>query len=219
MQVKNAFAYRLGRELCADMQKRALFETLRHGAKALWQLLPRTARFGKVAPGMLLAQRQRAATQGQRLVKQLGRSGINVVRGRVKSPASMLAKGLTAAPDDLLGMQAYVRNPAEVQAAMQALKRLGVKNVSAAGKLRPGYAGINIKGMYRNTPLELQLSPGRLSNAGQLLEHSLGYKATTEAPYSTFIDRFVGRSVAPRMVQQSWLTGQQPALAAMGVQF
>ena len=64
----------------------------------------------------------------------------------------------------------------------------------------PGYKGVNLKGRYNDVPVEMQVSPNPVSNAGQILEHGLGYKVDTEAPYATALDRWVGETVAPKMV-------------------
>jgi len=135
----------------------------------------------------------------------LQQSGVNVHRARVKTPGSMQAKGLTTVPDDLLGMQIYGRNMGDVRNAMAALQRAGVTGLKPSVKVRPGYHGVNIKGTYGQTPIEMQVSPGRASNVGQMMEHALGYKQKTEAPGATWFDKWIGRKVAPWLVRRSWL--------------
>jgi hypothetical protein len=123
-------------------------------------------------------------------------------------------------------MQAYARGPKDVQRIMAALRAEGVTGLSASAKTRPGYHGVNIKGAYRGVPLEYQASPGRISNMGQVMEHSLGYKQVTEAPRAYVVDKWVGKHVAPRMVNwdrlgrrldPSWVNENLPRLRSMGV--
>ena len=62
---------------------------------------------------------------------------------------------------------------------------------------------------------------------GQIMEHSLGYKQKTEAPLANRFDKWVGREVAPRMVNwdilgrrmdPSWINENLQRLRGMGVQ-
>lgn len=184
--------------------KQAQKEALRIGIKAL-----RQAFMGKrkliAEPGIFYQQRQTAVNEGNRLMRALEQSGVNVRRARVKSPASMQAKGLTAIPDDLLGMQVYGRNMSDVNNVMQALQSHGVSGLSQSLKVRPGYHGVNIKGTLGSVPMEMQVSPGRISNVGQMMEHALGYKQLTEAPRANWLDKWFGKRVAPWLVQRSWM--------------
>jgi hypothetical protein len=185
------------------------------GAKALWQAL-RGKRVLSAEPGMFYQQRQAAVDQGTRLMKMLGQSGINVHRARVKSPASMQAKGLTTVPDDLLGMQVYGKNQSDVSNVINALQSAGVSGLSSSMKIRPGYHGVNIKGTFGSVPMEMQVSPGIVSNVGQMMEHALGYKQLTEVPTATRFDKWVGKRVAPWLVRQSWMSrGNSPLNAQL----
>lgn len=187
--------------------KEAFLETLRHGAKAFKQAFL-GGRVLKAGPGLLLGDRVAAVNAGQTLISQLGGSGIKVHRARVKSPRSMAAKNITSAPDDLLGMQVYGRNVGDVKKLTDTLHQRGVTITSQNALRRPGYHGVNIKGTYRGTPLEVQMVPSRRSNMGQLMEHALSYKQKTEAPLAIGFDKWVGKKIAPRMVSsKSWIPG------------
>lgn len=192
-------------EKVSAKEKEAIFETLRHGAKALKGALLGGTKL-RAAPGAFQAQRKAAVAAGDDLMAALNKRGIKTHRARVKSPSSIEAKGLTEVPDDLLGMQIYGKGPESVKQTMDALKAQGVTGLRADKVVRPGYHGVNIKGMSGKTPMEMQISPGRMSNIGQQMEHSLAYKAKTEAPFSNFIDRWFGKKVAPKMVSSgSWV--------------
>lgn len=212
----------------AGLEKTAIMATMRHGYKALKGALGspiRSLRGKPQAPGMFRPQRIQAAQHGDELMKAMRGAGVRTQRARVKAPASMAAKGLTSIPDDLLGMQAYAKSPADVKKTMDALRDAGVEGIAASAKTRPGYHGINIKGMYQGTPLEMQLSPGAMSNVGQQLEHSLVYKQLTEAPDANWFDKWFGKNVAPKMVNwdalgmmdPSWINEHLKELAAIGV--
>jgi hypothetical protein len=192
----------------SNLDKEALSATLKSGWKALKTSLPGLGKKKLVAtPGILQPQRQQAVQTGQELMGQLGSSGVNIQRARVKAPESIAAKGLTSAPDDLLGMQMYAKSPEEVAQTVGALRRSGVSGLDIQTKVRPGYHGINIKGTAGETPMELQMVPSVRSNIGQQMEHTLGYKVNTEAPGATAFDKWVGKKVAPKMVSSgSWLT-------------
>ena len=224
---KKAFARELALILDGpNMEKVAIRETGRIGLKALKQALLGGTEL-KAAPGVFQAQREKAVGAGTKLMDALKARGITTHRARVKTPESITAKGLTEVPDDLLGMQTYARSPEEVQSLMNALKAEGVTGLSASAKTRPGYHGVNIKGSYEGTPIEFQASPSRVSNMGQIMEHSLGYKQKTEAPLANRFDKWVGREVAPRMVNwdtlgrrmdPSWVNENLQRLRGMGVQ-
>lgn len=212
-------------EKLSSMPKEAVYETARtflSGAKA--------ALFGGTklhAPaGMFHPERQAAATLGQDLMSHMGQAGLPVHRARIKTPASMSAKGILpehGVPDDLLGMQVYGKGPEHVQTVMDTLRAKGVQDVSARMRMRPGYHGVNISGTHvspegMRIPVEVQVHPSRLSTVGNVQEHALGYKPKTEAPHSNFVDRWWGKNVAPRMVAAtSWIPERQHQLAAMGV--
>ena len=200
------------------LEKSAIFETIRHGWKAGKSALLGGTKL-RAAPGAFQPQRTQAVSVGTDLMGKLRRRGVRTHRARVKSPSSMQAQGLTEVPDDLLGMQAYAKGPDDVEAILKALREEGVTGIRSSAKTRPGYHGVNIKGLTaEGVPLEFQASPGRVSNMGQMMEHSLGYKQTTEAPRANWFDKWVGRKVAPRMVQDaSWIGGELPALRRMGV--
>jgi hypothetical protein len=210
-----------------DMEKVAIRETLRLGSKAVREALMGNTKLS-APPGLMHAERQSAVAAGQDLMGRLQKRGIRTHRARVKSPSSMAAKGLTSVPDDLLGMQAYGSGPQDVDRLMKALRAEGVEGLRASAKTRPGYHGINIKGTYRGTPVEYQVSPGRISNVGQMLEHSLGYKQATEAPRANRIDKWVGKAIAPRLVNfnagrrlgldPSWVDDRLPELRRIGVE-
>jgi hypothetical protein len=200
------------------MDKEAIWSTLRAGAKALGQSFWGGTRMQAPA-GVFQRQRALAAARGQSLMGHLQRGGMSVHRARVKSPQSIQAKGLTRVPDDLLGMQIYGRAPGDVARVIQLLRGAGAQGLKASGKVRPGYQGINIKGTYRGTPMEMQVSPGRISNMGQMMEHSLGYKQLTEMPRATWLDKWFGRKMAPWMVNRSWIPQQRQPLQQLGVTF
>jgi hypothetical protein len=188
-----------------SMDKEAVFETLRVGAKALKHSL-----FGgtklTAAPGSLHPQRLAAVSSGETLMKGLQGQGVNVHRARVKTPASLQSGGHVASPDDLLGMQMYGKGPKDVARIQDALKAQGVSISGSIPVVRPGYHGVNIKGNYQGTPMEMQVSPSRRSYMGSLMEHALAYKPKTEAPLSNAFDRWVGKRVAPKMVSaKSWV--------------
>lgn len=191
----------------SEMGKEAISATLKSGWKALKSSVPGLGKKELVAaPGILQPQRQQAVQTGKKLMGQLEESGVNIQRARVKAPESIAAKGLTSAPDDLLGMQMYAKSPEEVAQAVGALRRSGVSGLDIRPKVRQGYHGINIKGVAGETPMELQLVPGVRSNIGQQMEHTLGYKVNTEAPGATAFDKWVGKEIAPKMVSSgSWL--------------
>ena len=197
-----------------SLEKDAVYETARVGGKAVWSALRGGTKL-KAAPGAFLPERQQAVQHGERLMSSLREGGVKVHRARVKSPSSIQAGGHTTVPDDLLGMQFYAKDPAAVAAAVKKLEAAGVTGIQQSAKVRPGYRGVNIKGTYQGTPIELQASPGRMSNVGQMMEHSLGYKPALEAPRSNWFDRWFGQRVAPRMVssQGGWLRGLQAAPA------
>jgi hypothetical protein len=187
------------------LEKDAIFETVRVGGKALKGALLGGTKL-TAQPGVFQAEREAAVNAGNALMNSLKKRGINIHRARVKSPGSIQAKGLTSVPNDLLGMQLYGHGPEAVPQALEVLKAHGVADISHKPITRPGYHGVNVKGTYQGTPMELQISPSRMSNIGQQMEHSLMYKPQTEAPYSNFVDRWFGKNVAPKMVQSgSWV--------------
>lgn len=207
------------------IEKVAIRETLRVGKKAFKAAVTGGTEL-KAPPGMFLAERRSAVEHGNALMKALKKRGVTTHRARVKSPSSMAAKGLKEVPNDLLGMQAYASGPRGVRDLMEALKAEGVTGISASMKTRPGYHGVNIKGTYKGVPVEYQASPGRMSNFGQVMEHSLGFKQKTEAPAANVFDKWVGKQVAPRMVNwdalgrrfdPSWVNEHAMRLQAMGV--
>lgn len=201
----------------SEYRKEAIFETLRSGFKAAKQAI-----FGgkklTAGPGAFLPQRQAAVSAGDDLINGMEGSGLKIHRGRVKSPESIMGKGGTGVPDDLLGMQAYAKGPEDVARYMKGLRDAGVDISESTALTRPGYHGINIKGNYKGTPMEMQLSPGRLSNMGTMMSHNLAYKPKTEAPWSNAFDRWFGDKVAPKMISGgSWLPSNKPQLAGMGI--
>ena len=209
-----------------ELEKIAVRETVRVGWKAIKSAVRGGTKLDAPA-GAFHSQRKQAVTSGNSLMAALQKRGIKTHRARVKSPQSMEAKGLTEVPNDLLGMQAYAKGPDDVKKLMNALRAEGVEGISASAKTRPGYHGVNIKGTYKGVPIEYQASPGRISNAGQVMEHSLGYKQKTEAPLANAFDKWVGKKVAPRMVNwdnagrnidPSWINENLGSLKAMGVQ-
>lgn len=187
------------------LDKEALFETLRVGLKAAKQVLLGGKKL--LAPaGVLHAERQEAVVAGEALMKKLHGAGSPVHRARVKSPGSITANNAPGIPNDLLGLQMYANSPAEMHGHLENLRTAGMDVHKTSILMRPGYHGVNAKGMFGKTPVEVQISPGRLANMGQIMEHSLVYKPQTEAPLSNAVDRWVGKNVAPRMVQRgSWL--------------
>ena len=199
-----------------ELQKQAIFETMRVGLKAAKQAL-----FGgkklSAAPGVFHAERNAAVASGDELMGALKQRGLNIHRARVKSPESIQAGGHTKVPDDLLGMQAYAKSPADVGRHLEALRGSGFNVQRSSAITRPGYHGVNVKGDYKGVPAEIQFSPGRMSNAGQIMEHSLAYKPKTEAPYSNFIDRWFGKKVAPKMVNSNWMPTRKGELTGLGV--
>ena len=200
-----AFADELSK--IAALDKEALFESLRVGLKATKEALLGGTRLS-APPGVLHGERQTAAYRGDALIKLLKEQGLGVHRARVKSPGSITANNSVGVPNDLLGLQAYAKTPQEVEQALGHLRRAGVQVDKTVALTRRGYHGVNVKGSYSGVPLEFQLSPSRRSNIGQIMEHSLAYKPATEAPWSNFIDRWVGSKVAPKLVASgSWLPG------------
>ena len=203
-----------------QMEKEAIFETARVGWKAGKQALLGGRRL-VADPGMHHEARVNAVRRGNRLMTTLDDQGFKVHRARVKTPESMAAKGMTessAVPDDLLGMQLYGKSPRDVQRIVEQLRAQGVTGIAQSVKVKPGYHGVNIKGTYRGTPMEMQVSPSRVSNAGNIMEHSLGYKVKTEAPRANWFDKWVGKKVAPQMVKaRSWVPqmNTQPARRAL----
>lgn len=201
-------------EKISALEKEAIFETLRVGAKALKQSLLGGKKLVHGGEGMFHAERQLAVSKGQELMSGMEEAGIKIHRARVKSPGSIAANAAKnpntahVVPDDLLGMQTYGHGPEHVQKVLDHLTSKGAKIHKISPQSRPGYHGVNIKGHHDGVNFELQVSPGRTSNMGQIMEHSLGYKPATEAPHSNFIDRWVGKHVAPRMVSAgSWVPG------------
>jgi hypothetical protein len=197
---------RAGIAKTAAMDKEGLRELIPHGIKAIKGAILGGKKLVAGGDGLFTAQRKAAVSAGEELMSGLKGKGVKVHRARVKSHASMAAKGLKEVPDDLLGMQSYSSSPEHAADVIKKLKAHGVENISHSVKARPGYHGVNVKGTYKGTPVEMQMSPGRMSNAGQQLEHGLGYKQKTEAPKANFIDKFFGKKIAPRMVQSgSWM--------------
>ena len=200
-----------------SMQKEAIYETVRAGLKA-----GRQALFGGThltAPtGVFQAERQVAVGAGNSLMQHLQGSGLNVHRARVKSPGSLTAGGHTTVPNDLLGMQAYGRGPEDIARIQQQLTAAGATIHGSKPVVRSGYHGVNIKGTHQNVPFEFQVSPGRMSNMGNIMEHTLAYKPLTEAPRSNFIDRWFGKQVAPKMVSSSsWVPNYSQQLRTQAV--
>lgn len=187
------------------LEKIAVFETLRHGLKALYGTVVGGKHLNPGAAGLLHNERTQAVNAGNALMKQLEQRGVDIHRARIKSPGSMQAKGITSVPDDLLGMQTYMHTPEDVTKTLAALKEMGVESTSKYLN-RPGYAGVNIKGNYQGTPFELQGSPSRLTNLAQQMDHSLTYKPETEAPYMNVIDRLVGKHLLGKAVRKgNWM--------------
>tara|TARA_Y100000310_G_scaffold244704_1_gene249578 strand:- start:2591 stop:3313 length:723 start_codon:yes stop_codon:yes gene_type:complete len=182
-----------------EMEKTAIRETLRIGRKALRAAIKGGTNL-KAPPGVYLTERKGAVRYGQDLIGKLQVGGFKVHRARVKSPRAITAKGSSSVPDDLLGMQAYTKSPKDVQKLVNQLRSSGAIVLRPLPITRPGYHGVNIKGTYKGVPFEMQASPGRRSNVGQLMEHSLGYKVSTEAPKANRFDKWFGKKVAPRMV-------------------
>jgi hypothetical protein len=208
------------------IEKVAIRETLRVGWKAGKEAFQGGTKL-KAGPGSFLPQRQQAVQHGTGLMEALKKRGIQTHRARVKTPASIAAKGLTEVPDDLLGMQGYVKNPGDLKRLLNALRKEGVTIDRSSAKMRPGYHGINIKGTYKGVPIEYQASPGRVSNMGSIMEHSLGYKQSTEAPLANRFDKWVGKKVAPKMVNwdalgpnfdPSWINERAGQLRVMKVE-
>lgn len=195
-------------------EKIAIIETIRHGAKALKQSLLGGHKL-EVTPGIMMGAREQAGSHGKELISILRRAGHNIHRSRVKTPESIAGAQKNFAPgqelpNDLLGMQMYARTPTEAAGALKALEAAGVTIDSKKLMSKPSYYGVNVKGRYKGTPLELQFSPGRLSNAGQIMNHALTYKPKTEAPMSTFFDRWFGAKVTPKLVQDPrWAEGMK----------
>ena len=213
----------------AGLEKTAIMASLRHGYKALKGALGapiRSLRGNPQVAGLFRPQRMKAVQHGDDLLDSLRRTGVRTQRARVKSPASMAAKGLTEVPDDLLGMQTYGKSPQDVQKTMDALREVGVEDIAASAKTKPGYHGINIKGQYQGTPVEMQVAPSPMSLIGNQLEHSLVYKQLTESPDANWLDNLIGTKVAPKLVNwdalgpvdPSWINEHLDELAAMGVE-
>jgi hypothetical protein len=194
-----------------EIEKIALRETLRVGRKAFHAAVKGGTKLS--APdGVFQAERSQAVRHGKSLMKSLQSKGQKVHRARVKSPGSITAGGHKKVPDDLLGMQVYAKSPQDINALIKSLKSSGVEISGSSVKTRPGYHGVNIKGVYKGVPIEMQASPSRMSNAGQVMEHSLGYKVSTEAPKANRFDKWVGKKVAPRMVNFDELRKVHPKL-------
>lgn len=197
-----------------EMEKDAFRELIPKGVKAVKEALIGGRKL-VANPGVFHAERKAAVGVGEGLIDALGKKGVKIHRARVKSPGSLTAGGHTKVPDDLLGMQFYAKTPEEAKAAVEHLRSIGAENLSHKVVARPGYHGVNIKGTHQGTPFELQASPGRISNMGQIMEHSLGYKVSTEAPKANFIDKWFGKKVAPRMVGAgSWASAPDAAVRA-----
>lgn len=209
-------------EKYAELEKEAIFETLRVGVKALKASLLGGTKLKAGGTGMFAEARNQAASHGTDMIKNMRNSGIKIHRARIKSPESIAAnaaKNPKAAnvPDDLLGMQLYGKGPKDIQKVLGHLKEQGANIKSVSPHARPGYHGVNIKGVHNEVPFEVQISPSRRSNMGQIMEHSLGYKPATEAPLSNVFDRWFGRKVAPKMVQQgSWIPQHSDAIKQLG---
>lgn len=91
-------------------------------------------------------------------------------RARVKSPESIKNKGISDINDidDLLGVQKYSKDPfKDASSISKKLTGAKIKRLN-----RKGYKGVNIKGSFNGIPTEVQLSPGRVSNMGQILQHN-----------------------------------------------
>jgi len=223
-RTSHAFADELSKIHSGELEKTAVRETLRIGRKALSAALRGGTKL-HAPPGVFKAERDAAVTAGTGLMEALKRRGVTTHRARVKSPGSIMANGGSGLPDDLLGMQTYGKGPEDVKKLLSALRSEGVTGISASTKARKGYHGVNIKGSYKGTPIEYQVSPGRISNMGQIMEHSLGYKQVTEAPNANRIDKWVGRVIAPKMVNwdaagpldPSWINEAAPAMRRFGV--
>jgi hypothetical protein len=66
--------------------------------------------------------------------------------------------------------------------------------------------------MYRGIPMELQLSPGRLANFGQIALHSLSYK-----PRAVLggLDKLIAGKILPWFSGSSWMSKSLPQLQKM----
>lgn len=168
-------------------------------------------------PGIFEPERRRAARIGRSIVKSFADGGMPIFRGRIKTPESILASGQKALPNDLLAMQVYARGPRDVQRAMKHMQDIGVQGLRAKAKVLPHYQAVHLKGTLRSVPFELQLVSDPVSNAGQLIAHSLHYKPHLEAPNADVHDLFVGRSVGARLARRSWIGKRLPELARLGV--
>jgi 8-oxo-dGTP pyrophosphatase MutT (NUDIX family) len=168
-----------------------------------------------VAPGPFYSQRLHAAVRMPELYHGLSQKGFKVVRQRIKEPTSIaghIQAGRTGLPDDVLGMQVYARGLGDVEQALQTLRQLGVRRISSKAFVKPTYHGINVKGMYRGIPMELQLSPGRLANFGQIALHSLSYK-----PRAVLggLDKLIAGKILPWFSGSSWMSKSLPQLQKM----
>jgi hypothetical protein len=142
------------------------FKALGNSAKE--GLIGGTSKAKKINKGILFPERLKASGGFKALKSAIGKDK-KIHRARVKSPSSIKEKGVSKLDelDDLLGVQIYSKNPAKDAIAMK--KHL--KNSKIKWLDRKGYKGINIKGDYKGTPTEIQLSPNRVSNIGQTLQH------------------------------------------------
>ena len=200
-------------KIAAHMEKEAIFETVRHGYKATKAALLGGTKLRSGGTGLLEEERRQATSVGTDFIKNLRGGGVKIHRARVKTPASMKAKGITtSAPDDLLGLQTYAKSPDHAKQIIAQLKSRGVKVTEVGKKIRPGYHGINVKFTHKGVPGEMQIHPSRRSTVGTSMEHSLGYKVQTEAPKANRFDKWFGRKVAPRLVRSgSWVPQFQGA--------
>lgn len=94
-----------------------------------------------------------------------------VHRSRTKTHKSISNKGIKPDDaDDLLGVQMYSKHPDK--GLSKAEKVFDSGNYDIKKLNRKGYKGINVKGEVDGIPTEVQLSPGRRSNFGQILQHN-----------------------------------------------
>lgn len=142
-------------------------------------------------PGPFQAERVMAAETAKDFQKAFNPKEFSIYAGRVKSPASIQHREFTESPPDLLGYKVTSRSgkydESEVANLMDLLRQKGMQIDTKLKIMAPGYHGYNILGKYKNTPIEVQLTPRRLQGLGQM-DHSLVYK-----PHESGVAPWVGK--------------------------
>jgi len=104
--------------------------------------------------------------------------------------------------DDLVGMQYYEKK--SPQAAIHESKKLFDGPVTVKKKNKKGYKGVNIQGKMKGVPTEIQLSPGKRSNFGQILQHNAYKPPEGFTKFDKKVSDMVGGAFVNRGLSSEW---------------